>query len=166
MPSTQTAVHSFTRFHTFQIVSTATKLVLVKLKLSYVSCITFGAIEFLKQLTVRAAFICAAAYLCWGCPDERFGGLAMSRLWLDVREACRGRSTALARSPTLAALCLLPPLRVCMQSHLLVSQCSYSAAVDKPSYMYAMLLLENTSQHQRHHHTRGDVSAQEINGVL
>lgn len=52
-------------------------------------------------------------YLEWGWGPRRVGEWPISRSWLEVREACRGRSLACALSPSLGVLCLLAMSQPC-----------------------------------------------------
>lgn len=52
-------------------------------------------------------------YLEVGWGPRRVGVWPISRSWLEVREACRGRSLACALSPSLGVLCLLAMSQPC-----------------------------------------------------
>ena len=49
----------------------------------------------------------------WGWGACRVGECPISKSWLEVREACRGRSFACALSPSLGVLCLLAMSQPC-----------------------------------------------------
>ena len=55
-------------------------------------------------------------YLEWGWGPCRVGEQPISKSWLEVREACRGRSLACALSPSLGVLCLLAMSQPCSTS--------------------------------------------------